>query len=943
MGDRWQDISISDASLKAEFISKFLNGDYTNAFAIIENNPQLDTKAFLANVLNEIANFLSLLQNGFQYEVIDYLSTQLTNFDNLINEFKSKSEWENDVVYQIYNFVSYNGIDYMYINTTPSSNILPTNQNYWIEINNRGEQGGYGIGVDLKYDWDSSVRYNPLDVVYYNNTLWVAVSSNINKIPSDESEWQTLVGNVISITNDQDYTVDECIVSFDPIQSGTGDPSPTNIRPITGWTELNIWQEATYDTSASPEVSVSWQTEAGTVYCGELNLNTGVLKATHASIDLGSLTWVYFSSLNYNLISDYDLHAQSTIGKPNAICSCYTVYSYADGISAETGITIVNQIDAQTSNIKTCIWVHDLNYNNANAFKQDVTGQLFVYQLKSPVTYQLTPYQIELLSGSNVIWTDGGDMSIKLSKQYWEQFLQFTPAEIYSDIFPPTGDNLYNGAIWIEIIADYTTETGRIINFVAQHSHAINIEIEIEPIQYLNGYSNPWPGGGGKNKYPIDIGYDTCSNNDGATHSTGENGELIIVTSSSYTNSGVAFSTNSTLSSVLDSFGEDERVISMDIVASATGDVRITSDATGTLYTVGTTKTRISCLSTRNTLSIYGVNNGATLTVSNLMVESGTTATSFEPYSNICLITGHTSANINVTPKNIFNESLANFKNYYILNAYGTETQNNAYRYTQNYIAVSPSTIYACQAEKTNLSSNSFTVCEYDENKIFIRRVQIYSSSLSGVHSGSFMTTATTKYIRFSLGMATRNIMIESGSQASTYEAFGETTQISFGQTVYGGELIVGNDGNRSLVIDRVMEEFNGTEDWDIAGEGTDNRRFYVELSEDPINDYLLISEKSLVSSGTITTDSIGEFGVFRVYPVGFFAAFDKNSHFADITEFKLWVTTQYNNNTPLQVVYPLATPITVSLTAGQINDLQGNNIVWVDDSNNIIVDYLSN
>lgn len=31
-------------------------------------------------------------------------------------------------------------------------------------------------------------------------------------------------------------------VAFSPVQSGTGDPSPDNVRPISGWDSLNVWQ-----------------------------------------------------------------------------------------------------------------------------------------------------------------------------------------------------------------------------------------------------------------------------------------------------------------------------------------------------------------------------------------------------------------------------------------------------------------------------------------------------------------------------------------------------------------------------------------------------------------------------------------------------------------------------------------------------------------------------
>ena len=191
--DRWQDISISDADLKAEFITRFFNGDYLNAFRIIEDNSQLNTKAFVANVMNEIANLLSLLQNNFQNNVIDFLSTQLSNFYHLIDEFELKGAWDEDTTYEIYNFVVYNNIDYLYINPTPSSGNLPTNTTYWLEINIRGKTGEPGLGVNLKYDWDFTIEYQPLDVVYYNNALWVAKVQNVNIAPSNGATWEVFL------------------------------------------------------------------------------------------------------------------------------------------------------------------------------------------------------------------------------------------------------------------------------------------------------------------------------------------------------------------------------------------------------------------------------------------------------------------------------------------------------------------------------------------------------------------------------------------------------------------------------------------------------------------------------------------------------------------------------------------------------------------------------
>ena len=52
---------------------------------------------------------------------------------------------------------------------------------------------------------------------------------------------RTVSGNIVTITDGGDnIPVKELVVGIEPVQSGTGDPSPENIRPISGWTGTNI-------------------------------------------------------------------------------------------------------------------------------------------------------------------------------------------------------------------------------------------------------------------------------------------------------------------------------------------------------------------------------------------------------------------------------------------------------------------------------------------------------------------------------------------------------------------------------------------------------------------------------------------------------------------------------------------------------------------------------
>lgn len=61
--NKYQDIQITDNTLLTQFQQAWSNGDYTTAFNIIDNNPQLDTKSFVADVINTLTANLTYLQN----------------------------------------------------------------------------------------------------------------------------------------------------------------------------------------------------------------------------------------------------------------------------------------------------------------------------------------------------------------------------------------------------------------------------------------------------------------------------------------------------------------------------------------------------------------------------------------------------------------------------------------------------------------------------------------------------------------------------------------------------------------------------------------------------------------------------------------------------------------------------------------------------------------
>lgn len=188
----FQDIHTSDKQLKNSYITYFLTERYRDAMNIISDNPQLNSKTFVAECINEISDILYLEEEIIYNNINPYLNNLSNEFNRIINQFINKQSWSATTDYSLYNFVIYNNLVYMYINSAPSTGHLPTDNNYWLEIGLRGEKGADGISnIRVKYNWNSTSTYQALDLVIYNNSLWVAKQSNSGQAPSTSpSYWE---------------------------------------------------------------------------------------------------------------------------------------------------------------------------------------------------------------------------------------------------------------------------------------------------------------------------------------------------------------------------------------------------------------------------------------------------------------------------------------------------------------------------------------------------------------------------------------------------------------------------------------------------------------------------------------------------------------------------------------------------------------------------------
>ena len=192
------------------------------------------------------------------------------------------------------------------------------------------------------------------------------------------------------------------LVSMEPIQSGAGDPSPDNVRPISGRTGLTIYVSPTPNAADATTYAVDWTDEAGTVYGGTLDVVTGVLTVDKVQKLISELSWSKFSVSQGTLFraAVSDMKTAISNVKADIICSAYPVVSQT------------NRAENTLSANGTSVDIIDSDFADAASFVAAMGSQMLVYELATPLTYQLTAQDIITLVGYNYIWSDSGDVTI---------------------------------------------------------------------------------------------------------------------------------------------------------------------------------------------------------------------------------------------------------------------------------------------------------------------------------------------------------------------------------------------------------------------------------------------------------------------------------------------------------------------------------------------------
>ena len=199
---------------------------------------------------------------------------------------------------------------------------------------------------------------------------------------------------------------DRVTTALSPIQAGSGDPSPDNIRPISGWTGAKL--NHTNDSGLEHPYTADF---GQTVYGGTLDWQTGVLTADRAFYTFdGSEAFINpdwtnpYAYVLWNLFPDVVNYGWDDTA--DAYCSHYIVRSVVNVITnAIAGFGIYDSGNLIFSSP---------THADADAFKSYLAAQYAAgtpvqvcYKLATPTTIQLTPQEIKQMQGMNTLYGDG--------------------------------------------------------------------------------------------------------------------------------------------------------------------------------------------------------------------------------------------------------------------------------------------------------------------------------------------------------------------------------------------------------------------------------------------------------------------------------------------------------------------------------------------------------
>lgn len=273
-------------------------------------------------------------------------------------------------------------------------------------------------------------------------------------------------GNPIILTDGTAFKAEGLVVTLEPKQSGSGTPSPENVRPITGYTECVVTVKDEDDTTQDTATIAFGQT----VYGGSVDFKTGKVTVDRVcKIFDGSEDENWGLDGNGKRVSIKLNDAKpGTVeaSPPGLISNLFITTTSSVTYTGNIGISIDNYkwlgVSDGSGAMTVASWKTYLASNNLQV----------AYELATPTELTLTPAELELLKGYNYINTNGTNIELTYQPDTLKADILLTVSQLYGSkisifdgiltggdtgqVLTKTSDDNYD-ATWATLPATRTT------------------------------------------------------------------------------------------------------------------------------------------------------------------------------------------------------------------------------------------------------------------------------------------------------------------------------------------------------------------------------------------------------------------------------------------------------------------------------------------------------
>ena len=255
----------------------------------------------------------------------------------------------------------------------------------------------------------------------------------------------TVTGAIASFPDGaDDIPVADLVVNIEPKQSGSGDPAPDNIRPITGFTGANVYDDPKY---------------GGMVDWNQLVVNGNFADGTNnwtktnqlsLSASNNKLTATASSKSTYAAVYQENIPTIPTGHK--VLISCYVTLSQAEKIAYGNGSGIIATSSTLTANTKTQYWIVTTISSTPLAKLYIYTGRTAGLEVGGTCTIEdVQVYDLTRIFGAGNEPTTFSAFNGIFPKDFYEY-----------NIGTVTCASAVNGDIYKQIQIDWTAEAGTV-------------------------------------------------------------------------------------------------------------------------------------------------------------------------------------------------------------------------------------------------------------------------------------------------------------------------------------------------------------------------------------------------------------------------------------------------------------------------------------------------